>query len=134
MSQSNAISDLSTLLRHMSPVLEETIYVFASVPEERLKSLNAIPLMIFREAEGVTLVLAKSDAEAEQIEGAMASKRITLNVHSALEAVGFMAVISNALKDVGVPCNVVAGYYHDHLFIPLDKVDRAMAVLKAFKD
>lgn len=132
MSQSTAISNLSILLRDMSPILEETIYVFATVSEERFNALQVEPLMMFKEAEGTTLILEKSAAEAENIEGAMASKRITLDVHSALEAVGFMAAISKGLMEEGIPCNVVAGYYHDHLFIPLDKVDRAMDVLNGF--
>lgn len=132
MSQLNAISDLETLLHSMSPQLEDNIYVFATVSMDRLARLSCEPLMVFKEGEGVTLILEKSTADAEGIEGAMPSKRITLNVHSALEAVGFMAAISKGLMEEGIPCNVVAGYYHDHLFIPLDKVDRAMDVLHGF--
>ena len=55
---------------------------------------------------------------------------ITLNVHSALDAVGFLAAVATALSERGIGVNPVAGYYHDHLFIPADRAEEAMAVLE----
>jgi len=131
MSQSNAaIADLSSLLKGMKPVLTPEVYVFATVSPDVADALPAKPIMRFEEGEGTTLLLLESDAESAGIEHEFACQKITLHVHSALEAVGFMAAISNKLKEVGVPANVVAGYYHDHLFIPLDKVETALAALK----
>jgi uncharacterized protein len=56
---------------------------------------------------------------------------ITLTVHSALEAVGLTAAFSKALADVNISCNVVAGYYHDHIFVPQQDAEKAMAVLES---
>ena len=54
---------------------------------------------------------------------------ITLNVHSSLEAVGFMAAISAKLAEKGIGCNPISGYFHDHCFVPAGKEDEAMKVL-----
>jgi len=54
---------------------------------------------------------------------------ITLQVHSALEAVALTAAISHALTEAGVSANVVAGYTHDHVFVPLERADDAMRAL-----
>ena len=56
---------------------------------------------------------------------------ITLDVHSALEAVGLTAEVARVLTDAGIPCNIVAALHHDHLFVP---ADRAAAALRALRD
>jgi hypothetical protein len=54
---------------------------------------------------------------------------ITLNVHSSLEAVGFMAAVTNVLTEQKIGCNPVSGYFHDHLFVPLGREEDALAAL-----
>lgn len=54
---------------------------------------------------------------------------VTLTVHSALDAVGFLARISTALAAQGIACNVVSAFHHDHLFVPRDRLEAAMQVL-----
>lgn len=129
MSDTKPVHNLQALLKGMDARLSDERYLFATVARDVADQLTIQPIMRFEEDEGVTLILLKSDADAAAIEGEFECQKITLHIHSALEAVGFMAAISNKLKDVGVPCNVVAGYYHDHLFIPVDKVETAMAAL-----
>lgn len=126
---SNAISNIAQLLKSMSPKLSSQRYAFATTDQQTANKLDCEPEMRFQEEEGVTLILREEDAIRLGLDHEFVCQRITLAVHSALEAVGFMAAISNKLKEVGVPCNVVAGYYHDHLFIPIDKVNTAMAAL-----
>lgn len=51
-------------------------------------------------------------------------------MHSALAAVGLTAVVSAALAQAGISCNVIAGYHHDHLLVPLDSVEEALTILR----
>ncbi|MEO0411050.1 MAG: ACT domain-containing protein [Pseudomonadota bacterium] len=121
-------TDLGKLLASMQPVLDPAVYVFATcqyVPG------GLEPLMIFHEAEGATLILAESDAQAAGLDYCFACRRITLNVHSSLDAVGFIARIASHLAAAGMGVNPVSGYYHDHLFVPADRASDAMDLLKA---
>ena len=134
MSSVLAISDLDKILKEISPHLYPERYAFATLPKGKAKQLDIDPVMSFVEEEGVTWILLEEDAKNHDLPHTFVCQKITLHVNSALEAVGFMAAISNKLKEVGVPCNVVAGYYHDHLFIPVDKVADAMQALEALAD
>ena len=78
---------------------------------------------MIREDEGVTAILAGERAGTP-------FARITLTVHSALEGVGLTAAVSGALATVGIACNSVAGYHHDHLFVPWERRDEALAGLQ----
>ncbi len=87
------------------------------------------PRMVFQEAEGTTLILLKSEAEALDLPYEFPCRMITLNIHSSLEAVGFMARIATALAKQDMGVNPVSGFYHDHLFVPLGREKDALAVL-----
>ncbi|CBY33062.1 unnamed protein product [Oikopleura dioica] len=84
--------------------------------------------MIFKEQEATTVILPLDVAKAHGLEYTFPSKLITLNIHSSLEAVGFITEISRKLTDLNIPCNVVAGYYHDHLFIPEAMLEKAISI------
>ena len=118
--------DLNTLFAGMNPVLADGIYVFATLTGD---VPNVPRIMQFEEAEGTTLILLQSDADAAGIPYEFPARMITLNVHSALDAVGFLAKVSTRLAAIGMGVNPVAGFYHDHLFIPQDRADDAMEVL-----
>lgn len=122
--------DLAALLRHMKPELRPGIFVFCTIaPNERIPAaLN--PLLTFREQEGTTLVIPREEAEAIGTRYAFASRLITLTVHSALDAIGFLAAITTRLAEAGISVNAVSAFHHDHLFVPADRVDDAMAALQ----
>ena len=123
-------SDLPTLIASMTPVLDPNVYVFAKTKDaEAARRLPAV--MLFEEAEAITVILTRSDAEREGLGYVFPCRRITLTVHSALEAVGFIAAIASALARHSMGVNPVAGFYHDHLFVPAERADDAMAVLTA---
>lgn len=82
------------------------------------------------EAEGLTFVVPAESARAAGAPVEFEAVWLTLTVHSALEAVGLTAAFSVALGDAGIPCNVLAGYHHDHLLVPADRADEAIAVLR----
>jgi uncharacterized protein len=87
--------------------------------------------MIFREREGDTLILLEEEARAAGLSSAFRSRMITLNIHSSLDAVGFLAAITARLAAVGMSVNPVSAYFHDHLFVPADRADDAVNILQA---
>ncbi|NMM45434.1 ACT domain-containing protein [Rhodospirillaceae bacterium KN72] len=128
----NGETDLATLIAGMDPVLDPETYIFTTVPADA--DLLVKPLMRFSESEGDTLILTVRDAAKVGISGDARFRRITLTVHSALEAVGLTAAFASALGAAEIPANVVAGYYHDHIFIPENMAERAVEALRALAD
>ena len=123
-------TDLDTLLREMEPELGEGEYVFCTVPPGDSSQLDVEPLGQFREAEGLTLILRRDEAEGLGLAGDFVSRLITLRVHSSLEAVGLLAAITAKLAGRGIPANTVSAYYHDHIFVPADRAEEALACLR----
>jgi len=121
-------TDLGALLRNMTAELVPGVFVFVTLPDRAVPP-GLTPRMVFQEAEGTTLIVLQSEAEAARLEYEFPCRMITLNVHSALEAVGFLAVIATALAGEGMGVNPVAGFYHDHLFVPQDRADDALRIL-----
>ena len=121
-------SDLNTLLRSLKADLIDGIFVFVTVPTGQIPP-DLAPRMMFQEAEGTTLVLLKDAAQAADLPYEFPSRMITLNIHSSLDAVGFMARIATALGNEGMGVNPVAGFYHDHLFVPNGREQDALRIL-----
>lgn len=113
----------------MQPTLNEGEYVFCTVTD-----LDGIPsdqiISFFKETEGFTVILSRALADQWQLDYSFVAAWITLTVHSALDAVGLTAAFSNALAAAGISCNVVAAYYHDHIFVDQKDAERAMEVLR----
>jgi hypothetical protein len=122
-------TQLSALLSSMSPELHSGEYVFTSNPDAAVPA-GAAPVVTVAEEEGLTMVLRKKDADRLGLGYDYVAGWITLRVHSALEAVGLTAAVSAALAREGVSCNVVAGFYHDHLFVPHDSAAQAVRLLE----
>ena len=120
-------TDLTDLLRGMSATLIDGTFVFATI--QGAVPAGITPNMVFEESEGTTLILPIDQARAAGIAFEFPCRMITLNIHSALEAVGFMARIATELAKAGMGVNPVAGFYHDHLFVPEDRAADAMKVL-----
>ncbi|PSO30320.1 ACT domain-containing protein [Bradyrhizobium sp. MOS002] len=122
--------DLDALLRNMKPEMRPGIFVFCTIPTEQPIPAALSLLLTFREQEGTTLVIPREEAEAAGLRYAFASCLITLTVHSALDAVGFLAAITARLAAAGISVNAVSAFHHDHLFVPVDRADEAMAILQ----
>ena len=120
--------DLGKLLETMKPKLQPGDYVFCTVED-----LNTVPaaelILIFREKEGITLIVRKEIADKLGFNYSSVAAWITLTVHSSLEAVGLTAAFSKALAENGISCNVVAAFYHDHLFVRQQDAAKAMEIL-----
>ena len=119
--------DLGRLLRGMEPVLHAVPYGFA------VWAGGALPFAAFAtvaEAEGLTVVAALAELQAVGL-GSEPWARISLTVHSDLAAVGLTAAFATALAAEGISCNVIAAVHHDHLFMPWDRREDALRVLRA---
>jgi hypothetical protein len=123
-------SDLNIILKTLKPFLHDGEYVFCQVPDQYPVDLNDI-ISYFKEGEGVTIILSKITADRFQLPYSFVSSWITLRVHSSLESVGLTAAFSNALAAAGISCNVVAAYFHDHIFVDIKDVKKSMEVLEA---
>lgn len=129
MKQKSGETNLQTLLQNMRPELRAGEFVYCTIEPTAASELSLSPIGTFLEDEGLTLILTKAEAEANQLDFMYPSRKITLNVHSSLDAIGFLAAITAKLAQQDISVNAISAYFHDHLFVPSDKVDDAMRVL-----
>ena len=119
---------LLKLIKGMAPVLNEGEYVFTT-----LKDADLVPrsetICEFKEHEGITIVLERRKADHYNLSYSYTASWITLCIHSSLDAVGLIALISNELMTQNIGCNVISGYYHDHLFVAKKDAQKALKVL-----
>jgi len=120
--------NLQTLLRSMEPI-KGSDYAFCVLDASTLKNLPLLPLATFQEREGVTAIMPVADADGLQLSYSYVGTQITLNVHSNLNAVGFLAKISAKLAANGISLNAFSPYYHDHIFVRPEDAERAMELL-----
>lgn len=126
---------MSRLLADLAPRLLPERYVFYSLPHGSYgDGADLAPLACFREEEGLTLVIPERCAKKNHIAYTSAFCCITLTVHSSLTGVGLTAAVSTELATHGISVNVIAAMYHDHLFVPADQAERALAALATVSD
>ena len=118
---------LSTLELSMHP----SIFVFLTFPPSTNPPSSLFQQMMFREAEGLTVISTLDSAEEHGLSYTFPSRMITCKVHSSLEAVGFIAEIARVLAEHDLGVNPVSGFYHDHLFILAGSEQDAIVALKA---
>lgn len=122
-------TNLDRLIASLSAILVDGLYVFATIQSDQ-EPLNISPRMVFREAEGTTYILLKSEAESLGLPYEFPCRMITLNIHSSLQAVGFMARITTELAKQDMGVNPVSGFFHDHLFVPDGREADALKILE----
>jgi hypothetical protein len=125
-------TNLRKLLASMSPALMSDEYVFCCVQGEYRDFDKLSPLASFYEVEGLTLVVTKEAAIANQLPFESVFRGITLTIHSSLDAVGLTAAVSTKLAEKGISANVIAAYYHDHIFVQAEKAELAIEALSEF--
>lgn len=124
--------DLGRLLAELRPRLDERAFVFCSLPAAGLADVVALaPVAVVAEDEGLTVVVEAGRAEDAGLSFTGRFARITLQVHSSLEAVGLTAAVAGRLAERGISANVVAGLFHDHLFVPWERREEAVEVLSS---
>jgi hypothetical protein len=123
-------NDLEKLLDHMTPELMDGEYVFCSFQDAQYGDYSDLePLVAIIESEGLTLIIPRLKADEKSIGYESVFKRITLKIHSSLDVVGFTAAFSAKLTEHGISTNVIAGYYHDHIFVQREFAERAIGAL-----
>ena len=122
--------NLDKLLGSMSPVLVKGEYVFCTLKNSKYGDYaDARPIASFIEADGLTLVLPKETADSFGLSYDGIFRCITLGVHSSLEAVGLTAAVAGKLADHGIAANVIAAYFHDHVFVQANLAEQAIGLL-----
>lgn len=121
---------LATLLATLEPTLSAETFVFLTFPHNTAPPASLDIQMSFREPQGQTIITTEESAVSHKLDFTFPSKMITLSVHSSLEAVGFIAVVSTRLSEANIGTNPVSGFFHDHCFVPVGKEEEAMEILQ----
>lgn len=130
----SGITDINRLLGSIQPVLLADEYIFCTFAKAKYGDYAQLdPIAAYAESEGLTLIINKDTALANDIPFETSYRAITLTVHSSLDAVGLTAAVSTKLAAEGISANVVAAYFHDHIFVPTDRADDAVNALEALQ-
>ncbi len=126
------VKETADMIRAMAPGRTPGRFVFCTLRDTPPpEGLIGKAVATFREAEGVSLILPLEVAQLAGFDTSLPMAQITLQVYSALDGVGLTAAVATALANAGIPCNMVAGFHHDHAFVPEALADKAIEVLKA---
>ena len=105
-------------------------YVFCTFQHAQYGDCSDLePIAAIKEPEGLTLIIPRSKADDRSFSYGSVFKEITLSIHSSLDAVGLTAAFSSKLSEYGISANVIAGYYHDHIFVQKELADKAIEAL-----
>lgn len=131
-----AESDLSKLLATLSVIRRDGVWRFETIDKDEASWAELVSLrdvrdiaMLFQESEGLTVITSAAEATPESNRWVW----LELSVYSDLQAVGFLARVAAALAEADVPCNAVAAYHHDHIFVPEGKADAAIQAIEALR-
>ncbi len=123
-------TDLQKMLSEMRVTMRDPTYCLVSLASPSAELRNSAAAMIVEE-EAVTLVITTDEAKANELPYDFAAAWLTLEVHSSLHAIGLTAAVAQMLTDEGIACNVLAGFYHDHLLVPAGKGHQVKALLES---
>jgi uncharacterized protein len=119
-------------MKPLDPVLNPGAHVFVSLPPG-VTIEPASVIASIQEPEGLTVVMREADAQERGLRALYRCAWITLSLNSDLEAVGLTAMFATALANIGISCNVIAGAYHDHIFVPVDQAEQALSELRRLR-
>jgi hypothetical protein len=123
------LADLAEIFAALTVSRRDGVFVMCTVDDLPDADLEAV---LF-EDEGITIVLPLAQAEELRLTWGFEAAWLTIDVLTALDGVGLTAAVSHALADAGIACNVLAGFHHDHILVPVDAADRAMDAITALR-
>lgn len=131
-----AESDLSKLLGTLSVTRRDGVWRFETIDKDEASWAELVSLrdvrdiaMLFQEREGLSVITSAEASTPEDNRWVW----LELSVYSDLQAVGFLAQVAAALTEADVPCNAIAAYHHDHIFVPEGKADAAIRAIEALR-
>ena len=120
---SDPVVETEAMIAGMRPEIQPGEFAFVLWPQDTLWPEGTRASCV--EAEGLSLIVPIAFAPS----GAVPMRCITLQVHSSLEGVGLTAAVSDTLAKAGIPANMVAGYHHDHVYVPTELAEQAVKLL-----
>ena len=130
----SGIVDLEQILRSLRPNLGDGEFVFCTFTDMKYGDhAELTPLGVFQEPEGMTLIVPRHRADRAGIDYEACYRQLTLTVHSSLNTVGLTAAVAGVLTEQGISANMVAGFYHDHIFVPAAQAEAALAALQSLQ-
>jgi len=127
--QHEVISGRDEMIRGMNPQVVPGVFVFATIAHHQSLPDGVNVYSTVWESEGLSVVIAREDAGRLDLVDPVELGWITLTVNSSLEGVGLTAAVSAVLAEHEIACNVIAGHHHDHLLVPVERVDEAARLL-----
>ncbi len=134
-------AQLDCLIMESQQSLDETLaaldaqvegnYVFATTDKV---PPGLEPFAVIHEAEGITVVAKATDAYEYGLGQHELFARITPSPVTSLDSVGLTAMITQTVASRGIPCNVIAGFHHDHFFVPANKAQEVVSMLAALSE
>ncbi len=121
------VKERQAMISGMNPEAQDGIWHFVGAAVDHPARSKALATIL--EPEGLSMILGDADAAAHGFARDMPMAQIILKVNSALDGVGLTAAVAETLADHEMPCNVVAGFAHDHIFVPADRVSEAVELL-----
>jgi hypothetical protein len=124
-----ALADLDAILAVLEVRRRPGVFAVCTLDEVPDADVEAVVV----EDEGLTVVLPLADAEELRLSWGFEAAWLTVDVRTALDGVGLTAALARVLADAGLPCNVLAGFHHDHLLVPADRADEALAAIEGLR-
>jgi hypothetical protein len=122
--------DLARILSGLTVTRRAGTYVYVSAPSGSVSGAAAT----IAETEGTTYILEQAAADRAGLEWSFAAAWLTVEIQTALDAIGVTAALAGALAGAGIPGNVLAGFHHDHLLVPVERADDAISVLHGLRE
>ena len=123
-------TDLAILLRSMKPILHDEPYGIVASTSDVKPEYATEMFAVIREQEAMTLVATQSQLQHAGYDARDQWARISLEIHSSLSAVGLTAAFAAKLGSKNISANVIAGFYHDHIFVQWSERHNAVQALQ----